>query len=117
MCHVAFIPRESQVMLDTQLNARSACLVADRLAAAARPMAALPPGQIISSVQWCDYFRRNAASVPAIPWHLGGDAAPDELERIVQSLRGWQLGETSDGAHLLAAARNYAATVNDPAFL
>jgi hypothetical protein len=35
----------------------------------------------------------------------------------VLSLRGWQLGETSDGSHLLAAAANYAQKVNDPAFL
>ena len=33
------------------------------------------------------------------------------------SLRGWQLGETSDGKHLLAAARQYATEVGDPYFL
>ena len=38
------------------------------------------------------------------------------LAEIAASLRGWQLGETSDGAHLLAAARVYAEQIGDPAF-
>jgi hypothetical protein len=68
-------------------------------------------------VQWCRYFKRNAACERTIPWELGADATLAELARIVPSLRGWQLGETSDGSHLLAAAANYARKVNDPAFL
>lgn len=74
-------------------------------------------GQLTTSEQWCRYFEGNAAIEQAIPWELGADATPAELARIVPSLRGWQLGETSDGAHLLSAARNYARKVNDPAFL
>jgi hypothetical protein len=37
----------------------------------------------------------------------------EELAAIARSLQGWQLGETSDGRHLRAAAARYAARVGD----
>src|SRR5207248_526695 len=37
-----------------------------------------------------------------------------ELAAITRSLQGWQLGETSDGRHLRAAAVRYAERVGDP---
>ena len=70
-----------------------------------------------TSAQWVDYFRANAERLLAVPWEDGVGATPDELARITDSLRGWQLGETSDGRHLLAAAADYAAKLGDPAFL
>ncbi len=33
--------------------------------------------------------------------------------KIADSLRAWQLGETSDGLHLLAASKNYAQAIQD----
>jgi len=72
---------------------------------------------ITSSAQWVDYFQRNACDQRVIRWELGAGVSPAELAEIAPSLRGWQLGETSDGRHLLAAARNYAATVGDPGFV
>ena len=72
---------------------------------------------ITSSADWCRYFAENERRQRPVPWELGADASPEELARIVPSLRGWQLGETSDGAHLMAAAAAYAERTNDPAFL
>ncbi|CAA9403148.1 MAG: hypothetical protein AVDCRST_MAG64-1833 [uncultured Phycisphaerae bacterium] len=72
---------------------------------------------ITSSADWCRHFADNARRQHPIPWELGADATPAELAAIVPSLRGWQLGETSDGSHLLAAAAGYATAAGDPAFL
>ena len=73
--------------------------------------------EVWTSAQWVDYFGANAARPLSVPWEAGVGATPEELCRITDSLRGWQLGETSDGRHLLAAAANYAAKLGDPGFL
>jgi hypothetical protein len=70
-----------------------------------------------SSEQWVAYFQTNAKELLPVPWEAGVGATPEELARIVDSLGAWQLGETSDGRHLLAAAANYAAKLNDPPFV
>lgn len=70
-----------------------------------------------TSEEWRDYFVANAKRQIAIPWHLGARATANELAEISDSLKGWQLGETSDGSHLLAAATNYAKKVGDPMFV
>ncbi len=77
--------------------------------------ASLP--RVWRSAEWVAYFRANAARLLVIPWEAGAGASPEELAEIVGSLRGWQFGETSDGRHLLAAARRYAERERDPAFL
>ena len=59
-----------------------------------------------SSAQWVAYFLSNAYKRLDVPWGSGPGVSPDELAKIAISLRGWQLGETSDGSHLLAAAAN-----------
>jgi len=73
--------------------------------------------EITTSVQWRRYFEQNARNERQIPWELGADAPLTELAPILPSLRAWQLGETSDGRHLLKAAANYAKKVNDPSFV
>jgi hypothetical protein len=70
-----------------------------------------------TSAEWVLYFEANARAVRPVPWHLGADITPAELDAVRDSVRAWQLGETSDGRHLLAAAANYAAAVGDPDFL
>jgi hypothetical protein len=70
-----------------------------------------------SSAEWVAYFRANAEHLLPVPWERGAEVTADELASIADSLRAWQLGETSDGSHLLAAAADYAATVGDPDFL
>jgi hypothetical protein len=72
---------------------------------------------ITQSLEWVKYFRENASRQRAIPWELGAGLSASELTAIASSLRGWQLGETSDGSHLLLAARNYASKVGDPDFV
>jgi hypothetical protein len=74
-------------------------------------------GAMKSSAEWLDYFQANAKNRRDISWNLGSGVASAELAEISDSLRGWQLGETSDGSHLLAAAANYAAKVRDPLFV
>jgi hypothetical protein len=69
-----------------------------------------------TSAEWVAYFRANAARLLEIPWELGAGVTPEEVAVVVKSLRAWQLGETSDGAHLRAAAARYAVETNDPDF-
>ena len=70
-----------------------------------------------SSPEWVAYFERNAAELRPVPWEAGAGVTDAELAKIAASLRGWQLGETSDGSHLLAAARQYASAIGDPEFI
>ncbi|MBI3823968.1 MAG: ferritin-like domain-containing protein [Planctomycetes bacterium] len=72
---------------------------------------------ITSSAQWRDHYRDNADDQRHIPWEQGLGVTPAELAEIAESLRAWQLGETSDGRHLLAAAQRYADRIGDPDFL
>ncbi|MGH9868064.1 MAG: ferritin-like domain-containing protein [Candidatus Polarisedimenticolia bacterium] len=58
---------------------------------------------------WLTYFALNAAAPRGIPWELGPDLPPEEARRIVPSLREFQRGETSNGRHLRAIARAWAA--------
>lgn len=73
----------------------------------------------LSSDLWVAWFERNARSVtsddfkpPATAEMLGALRAV-----LAGSLPAWQLGETSDGRHLRAAARRYALVHGDPGFL
>ncbi len=70
-----------------------------------------------NSLEWVAYFQQNAAELRVIPWESGANVTEAELSAIAASLRGWQLGETSDGSHLLAAARHYASAIGDPDFI
>src|SRR2546426_12267910 len=72
---------------------------------------------ITTSAEWVAYFRHNTGRQREIPWKGRIALSAGERSEIMPSLRGWQLGETSDGAHLRAAARDYAAKVGDPAFI
>ncbi|MEZ6139162.1 MAG: ferritin-like domain-containing protein [Zavarzinella sp.] len=75
----------------------------------------LPHVQLSS--EWVTYYEQNARELREIPWETGAGTSDEELATISASLRGWQLGETSDGSHLLAAAKHYAITINDPEFI
>jgi hypothetical protein len=67
-----------------------------------------------ASARWVAYFRANADRRLAVPWAAGAGVTPGQVATVVASLRAWQLGETSDGAHLRAAARRLADETNDP---
>ena len=82
------------------------------------PAPAPPTKPVVwTSEEWVEYFRHNAANLMTIPWEQGIGATPEELAEIMDSLRAWQLGETSDGTRLLRAAERYAAQTYDPAYV
>lgn len=70
-----------------------------------------------TSAEWVAYFGHNAAHLMPIPWEQGAGVTPEELAEIVDSVRAWQLGETSDGSRLTRAAERYAARANDPVYV
>src|SRR4051794_20092422 len=69
-----------------------------------------------TSIEWLAYFRANLAADPKVPWDRGAGVTPGELRAIARSLQAWQLGETSEGRHLRAAAARYAEAEGDPDF-
>jgi hypothetical protein len=69
-----------------------------------------------TSADWLRYFKANADRSRPIPWERGAKATAQQLEAIARSLQAWQLGETSDGNHLRAAAAIYAARIGDSEF-
>lgn len=66
-----------------------------------------------TSQNWIDYYKNNL-EIQRIDWSLQPTLSEQEKNRILPSLQAWQLGETSDGSHLLAAARKYSTQINDP---
>ena len=73
--------------------------------------------KVWASTEWYEYYFFNSKARLEIPWQRGAEATQKELRRIASSLQAWQLGETSDGSHLRAAARNYAESIQDPRFI
>jgi hypothetical protein len=66
-----------------------------------------------SSRAWRDYFRANAAALLAIPWERGAELSATERTAIAASVQGFQVGESSEGRHLLRRAQEYAARTGD----
>jgi hypothetical protein len=65
-----------------------------------------------TSEDWIVYFNQNLQK-KRINWTVPPAITTSERTNILQSLQAWQLGETSDGAHLLAAAKRYAGKTGD----
>lgn len=59
------------------------------------------------SLVWADHFRENL-NEQRIDWDLPAVLDTTWDKKLIRSLQAWQRGETSDGAHLLRAARRYA---------
>lgn len=70
-----------------------------------------------STTDWLAYFMRNDATLLNIPWPRGADVTLAELGALAASLRQFQLGESSEGRHLLHAAADYAEQIGDPDYL
>jgi hypothetical protein len=72
----------------------------------------------VSSCDWIAWFYENAQRAAVRSRPPVECAMPAALRKVIAgSLPAWQLGETSDGRHLRAAARQYARSQEDPAFL
>lgn len=65
-----------------------------------------------TSQLWLEHFKSNLA-IERIDWQLLPSLTTSEKKNILSALQAWQLGETSDGAHLLKAAEKYAFSIND----
>jgi hypothetical protein len=59
--------------------------------------------------EWTQYFIRNQGRLLPIDWEDTYRLSAYEREAILASIQQFQLGESSEGNHLLAAAKQYAA--------
>src|SRR5258706_12056790 len=66
-----------------------------------------------TSKKWIGHFKANSTQ-QRINWELLPAIEPGEISAILHSLQAWQLGETSDGSHLLRASAMYAGKIGDP---
>jgi hypothetical protein len=71
---------------------------------------------IHSSAFWKNHFEINLTR-QRVDWSQKPAITIEEKEKILYSLKTWQLGETSDGRHLLSAAGKYARSVEDAEYV
>ena len=69
-----------------------------------------------TSQYWITHFKANALEL-RVNWELMPALTTEEINTITASLQAWQLGETSEGKHLIAAATKYAHTIGDLAYI
>lgn len=65
-----------------------------------------------NSKYWYNHFNQNLKT-ERVNWELKPQLSNIERNVILKSLQAWQLGETSDGRHLLKASEKYAQRNND----
>ncbi len=66
---------------------------------------------------WISHFTHSAAHPPEIDFSKSGHISPLEKGIITSSIQKFQLGEGSDGYHLIVAAARYGEQFNDPDYL
>ena len=71
---------------------------------------------IHASSYWSQHFTNNL-TVQRVDWNQDPKITPEQKASIIYSLKAWQLGETSDGKHLLAAATRHAHRTGDPEYI
>jgi hypothetical protein len=69
-----------------------------------------------TSQYWINHFKANALE-HRVNWEVRPALTFAELDIIKASLQAWQLGETSEGKHLIAAATKYAHKIGDAAYI
>lgn len=65
-----------------------------------------------TSQTWIEHFSGNI-KIQRIDWDLQPSLTSIERNNILSSMKAWQLGETSDGAHLMKASRKYSNKIHD----
>ncbi|HHZ64671.1 MAG TPA: ferritin-like domain-containing protein [Flavobacteriales bacterium] len=65
-----------------------------------------------TSSYWQQHFKHNL-TIQRVDWSIEPKLMNVERNDILYSLKAWQLGETSDGSHLLSAANKYARKIED----
>ena len=80
-----------------------------------RPLAleSTPP----TTQRWLAHFRRNACTLLPVPWEAGPDLANSDRAAITSSIQAFQLGESSEGRHLMHYAREWAERSGDADYL
>jgi len=71
---------------------------------------------IHTSEFWKNHFKENLKK-QRVDWSVKPNISATEKVNILYSLQAWQLGETSDGSHLLKAATKHAKKENDPVYV
>jgi len=71
---------------------------------------------IHSSQFWIAHYKENLTK-KRIDWSVEPCLSTDEKDNILNSLKAWQLGETSDGTHLIAASTRHANKIKDPNYV
>lgn len=69
-----------------------------------------------TSTYWISHFKANALQ-KRINWNQETTITKDEIDTILSSLQAWQLGETSEGRQLVAAAEKYAYHIAEPGYV
>ncbi len=68
------------------------------------------------SVSWLEYYRSNRESLLDIPWERGAEITDSERTAIWDSVREFQLGESSEGKHIIRCADEFATRQRIPAY-
>lgn len=68
----------------------------------------------IASQRWLAYFLQNRDKLLDVPWERSAEVTEEEVKTIRRSIQGFQLGESSEGRHLMQCAREYAEEHCDP---
>ena len=69
-----------------------------------------------STQDWVAHFRWNGTVAMRVPWHLGPDLSGEERAAIAHSIQVFQLGESSEGRHLMGYAKEWAKRTGDNAY-
>lgn len=75
------------------------------------------PHSVAGSIAWVQYFRLNAKSLMDIPWERGVFFTDETRAAIASSVQEFQLGESSEGKHLIACAKRHAERSGDTAYV
>ena len=67
------------------------------------------------SEDWLNHFLSNS-KVSRVNWNQIPRLSVEERSKLIKGIQAWQLGETSDGTHLLKAAVKYAKRIHDPLY-